>query len=222
MSDPAPDLAFALTAQTSLLRQHDGTADLSRMVIGNVVVLSGELLACDPFGELRDSAFEERFPVGEHKVILCVAHLPDGMRISAYALVELTPAQPCSWEVARLKESVYVGMPDQYCVDSGTGCFMDRECLPLLAARFNPSDPGDPYRTQFAQEIYDNHDDEDDIGVGVACVTLSQRSGANCIIFETGWGDDWYRSYLGRDESGSLCCLLTDFGVLDLESATDM
>ncbi len=220
MLDPVPDLSVALTAQSSLIRQYDAdAAALTRVVIGDLVITSGEFLACDPLGELRDSAFEERFPVGQHRVVLCIAHLSDGTRISAYAMVELTTGQPYTWEVARVKESVYAGMPHQYCVDSGTGCFMDSECLPLLAARFNPADPGDPYRLQLAHQI---HDDHDDLGVGATGVQLSQSTGANCVIFETGWGDDWYQSYLGRDKAGVVCCLLTDFGVLDTEHTTNM
>lgn len=216
------DLTFATSAHTSYLKQYheDTIALLTRMTVGDLVITTGEVVACDPLGELRDETIDARFPLGAYPVIVCVAQLPNGMRISSYAMVAFSNAKPIRWDAARLRNSRGAGMPDQYFVDSGTGCFMDLQCLPLLAAKFTPTDPGDPYRQRLVLQIYDK-DKPNDIGIGTLNVQLA-ASGANCVIFETGWGDDWYCSYLGYDESGTLCCLLTDFAVLDTSRAPDV
>nr|MCU0910302.1 DUF4241 domain-containing protein [Paracoccaceae bacterium] len=41
------------------------------------------------------------------------------------------------------------------------------------------------------------------------------RAGLSMAVFSSGWGDGWYASYWGFDQSGCLCALVTDFGVLD-------
>lgn len=214
--NPNRDLTIATSAQVSYLTQYEGTvATLTRAAIGELVTPTGAIIACDPLGELRDSAFEAQFPLGSYPVIICVAELPNGMRISAYAAVEFTGEKPILWEVAHLKNSLDAGMPDRYFTDSGTGCFMDQEALRPLASKIISGDPEDDFRGRLVQQIYSEPDEQSGIGVGVLNLQLSATPRLNCIMFESGWGDDWYRSYLGRDESGAICCLLTDFDVLD-------
>lgn len=38
----------------------------------------------------------------------------------------------------------------------------------------------------------------------------------NVAAFSSGWGDGGYPSYWGFDAEGQLCCLMTDFCILDL------
>jgi hypothetical protein len=54
--------------------------------------------------------------------------------------------------------------------------------------------------------------------VGTMTVELSSQPRMNSVLFETGWGNACYRSYIGRDSTGALSCVLTDFGVVDLSS----
>jgi hypothetical protein len=213
-------LAIAVTAIASHLTEYAGSvAKLTRRTIGELNITSGEVLACDPLGDLQEEVFAERFPLGTYPVILCVAELPNGLHISAYAMVEFMKTQPATWDIAHVRNSQHALMPDHYWVASGTGCFMDVESRALLATRFTPDDPEDPYRMWLVQLIFG---EEAQSEVGIADVRLADPSGKNCIIFETGWGDDWYTSYVGRDLSGTVCCLLTEFGVLDLEQAVEV
>lgn len=105
-------------------------------------------------------------------------------------------------------------MPDYFNVESNTACYVDAEALPLLAAKFSPADPADPFRVWLAQELYGREPPQP----GALSLDLSREPRLNAILFETGWGNGCYRSYVGREATGELCCVLTDFGVLDLVS----
>lgn len=215
MSQPRINLATATTAEASRLTEYQDTvAKLARITIGELVVTSGEVVACDPLGELQEGAFEEHFPLGTYPVSLCIAELQNGLHVVAYAMVEFAKTIPVTWELARPWHSVSARMPDYYWVDSGTACFMDVDARALLADRFVSSNPQDAFRIELVRQIFEGRDGA---LVGTADLRLSNTSGTNCVIFETGWGDDWYCSYVGRDESGAICCLLTEFGVLDIE-----
>jgi uncharacterized protein DUF4241 len=43
---------------------------------------------------------------------------------------------------------------------------------------------------------------------------LDEETGANILLFTSGWGDGAYPSYWGYAADDALVCLLTDFGVV--------
>jgi hypothetical protein len=45
-------------------------------------------------------------------------------------------------------------------------------------------------------------------------LVVDPDTGANLVAFSSGYGDGAYPSFWGIDESGELCCLVTDFGIL--------
>ena len=46
-------------------------------------------------------------------------------------------------------------------------------------------------------------------------ISLDEETGANILLFTSGWGDGRYPSYWGYAADGGIVCLLTDFGALD-------
>jgi hypothetical protein len=209
-------LTIARSAQAGYLTQFDDAmAPLVRSPVGDLVITSGSVIACDPLGELRDGPFAAHFPSGRYPVVICVAMLPTGLNISVYAEILFVHVSAVSWEVAHLRAGPSADVSDRYFVDSGTGCFMDQDCLPLLAARFTPTDPDDPFRRRLVDRIYDEPSEN---RVGTLHLRPDPSSELNCIMFATGWGDDWYPSYLGRDAAGAICSLLTEFVALETQA----
>lgn len=175
-------------------------------------------MACDPLGKLQDGAFEEVFPKGNFPVTLCVAELPNHLRVSAYAMVEFLPEQPTTWELAHLRSlHSATGYKHAFWVDSGTACFMDLETLALLKDYLLVSSAADAHRLQLIQQVFGDQNQVGGAGIGRAVLAFAQASGLTCVVFPTGWGDDLYSSYLGRTVSGAICRLLTEFNVLDIE-----
>lgn len=216
MLEPIPNLALMTTVASSAVTQRENTlARVSRRRVGAVVLRSGRLVACDSFGDFPESPFEERLPRGAHPVVLGVAHLPDTLQLVAYSALYVSENQPVQWDVAHVMASPLPSMPDYFNVESNTACYVDAEALPLLAAKFDPTNPADPFRLWLAQELYAR---EPQPQIGALSLEVSHEPRWNAVLFETGWGNGCYRSYVGRDVTGSLCCLLTDFGVLDLSS----
>jgi uncharacterized protein DUF4241 len=208
--------AVATSAERAHLFQYfqDEVAVLTRRSIGELAITSGSVIACDPLGDLQEPAFEQRLPSGTFPVIVCEAIVPSGGHRCAYAEVQVRMTTPITWEIARLHSGPQDGVPDHYFVDSGTGCFMDAECRDVLRARFKPGNQGDAYRAQLIQRLYGERASQD---IRTLVERPSLEAGVNCIMFETGWGDDWYCTYLGQDGSGTVCRLLTEFAVLDTE-----
>src|SRR5262249_29187013 len=97
--------------------------------IADLVLLSGELVACDPFVSPETGAFKISLPRGNFPVILSVAHVRADQRV-AFATIRFNQTMPTRWQMLTvgnqqldtLKDGDYFG----YGVDSGTGCFMDR------------------------------------------------------------------------------------------------
>lgn len=215
MFEPVPDLARMTTIASSAVTQRENAvARVSRRHVGNVVIRSGRLVACDPFGDFPESPFEERIPNGAHPIVLCVASLPDTLQLAAYSALYVGDHEPVQWDIAHVMASPIPAMPNYFNVESGTACYVDAEALPLLAAKFDPTNPADPFRLWLAQELYEHEPP----CVGAMSLEVCHEPRLNTVLFETGWGNSCYRSYIGRDVTGGLCCLLTDFGVLDLSS----
>lgn len=155
MLEPMPDLTRMTTVASSAVTQRENAvARLSRRHVGNVMIRSGRLVACDPFGDFPESLFGERIPSGTHSVVLCVASLPDALQLVAYSALYVSGHEPIQWDVAHVIVSPLPAMPDYFNVESNTACYLDAEALPMLAAKFDPTNPSDPFRLWLAQELY--------------------------------------------------------------------
>jgi hypothetical protein len=192
---------------------NQGPIELKRVSVGNLVLPSGRIVAQDPFVDVYEEPFTRTVAPGTYPVYLTIAHLPDGDQRVAFATVAFRPAVPKTWEMAllpgddpdELEEDEVFG----YGVDLGAGAFVDAETLKDYQQRY--ADEDDPYeRMQLMEKV-----------AGTTCSYLNlevdSTSGGNLVAFDAGWGDGAYASYFGLDQQG-VCCLVTDFGVLEDEA----
>lgn len=115
------------------------TIEISTTLIGEVILPSGQIVACDP---LMDLDLEDPFvmPVapGHYPVILSLAGFPaTGERRIACAKLQITQKEPLRWEVA----TIYPDRPadyQAYGVDSGTGSFLDLEAAQIIKKLSEP------------------------------------------------------------------------------------
>ncbi len=110
-----------------------------------------------------------------------------------------------SWELALVDSDE----PDQlepgeffgYGVDTGAGAFADLSVSRLLA-EWDSEDFEEAFDPdEFPEEPVPGHFDQ----------VVDEESGANVIMVESGWGDGYYPTYVGRTESGEVACFVTDF-----------
>ncbi len=112
----------------------DGALVMARHVVGELIVRSGRLAACDPFiadWAARDDGFVRRVPTGRFPVELALA-VGDPARLGtrvAAARVRFADAPAVRWELARCEPGSAARSPiaelDGYGVDAGIGCFYD-------------------------------------------------------------------------------------------------
>jgi len=178
--------------------------------IGDLVIPTGFVVACDPFVNFDSLAFKTQIPIGTFPVILSVADFGDDQRV-VYAKLQISDNSAVRWELAlhpsqnitSLEEGAIFGYP----VDSGTGCFMDAETAKIF------SDKADEDFADFMmKEMEKNYVHTWDW----ANFTFEGTIG-NLITFKSGLGDGVYASYFGFDENDELTCLVTDFGLFEEE-----
>lgn len=164
-----------------------GTVTVEVSQIGTLRMPSGALIACDPgylhehpgkvvqtydYRQSHDS-FTETVPPGEYPVMLSRFRwlAGNGPRVAA-AKVWVSDGRVASWEMAlrpgedlrTLRDNEYFG----FGVDGGTGCFYDASSAAALA----------PLAEEFVLS---------EVGEMAAELT-EEKSGANLIAFESGWG----------------------------------
>ncbi len=187
--------------------------------MGELVVTSGHILACDPELMFETPSFADTVPPGRYPVILSVAEMPSRDQRVAYALLRLSEHAAVRWEMAapqgQTLRALKPGEAFGYSVDFGTGCFMDidvpRELVAQEAARTDITDES----AQFYVRLDDMQHKTYLPTWSWADLVVDETTGANIITFSSGWGDGYYPSYWGYDAADQRVALVTDFGVLD-------
>jgi hypothetical protein len=179
--------------------------------IADLVLTTGQIVACDPFVFSDDTPpFTHGVAPGTYPVTLSVATIGPGHERVACAKVQLRDAAPVRWEMAVLPgqdiATLEEGYAFAYPVDAGTGCFGDRDALAALNERQN-ADHDQRYFEEISEAIDSHYPHWADISFGA-------KTAANCVMFSSGWGDGLYSCWWGYDEAGNIVCLVTDFNVL--------
>lgn len=176
--------------------------------IGPLLIKEGLIIACDPFLYNDDPPFTTQFPIGSFPVDLAVAQINDDERV-AFARISFSGNKPVSWTMAVIEGQDLSTLTEEqifgYGVDAGTGAFLDvsggRELQSYLSADSNN------FQVLIdAMEV--NYKDTWDW-------LIWEQGGSNVAMFKSGWGDGAYASYIGYDENGQICRLVTDFCVID-------
>ena len=193
--------------------------------VGDLIAPTGRLVACDPFACADAPAFAHAVLPGHYPVVAALAQFGStGDERIAGAMLQLRDAAPVRWEPAEWvrdadadlanretnKEEGATGsasLADVYGVDSGFGAFMDEAAIEALLEHIDAED--DDYLQGRLERL----------GlVGGAewfDIPLDEETGANILLFSSGWGDGAYPSYWGYAANDGLACLLTDFGIVD-------
>jgi hypothetical protein len=178
--------------------------------LGDLVLTSGKLVACDAFIFDYINPFTISLPPGHYPVILTIAHIPNNhdQRV-AYATLRLREETPVHWQMAVSADqdlnSLEVGEIFGYGVDTGTGCFMDYDVNQML----NNLTEIEPFINQLQADLQKTYIDTWDW----ANICLDKSTQANIIAFSSGWGDGLYATYFGYDADNNLVCVVTDFNV---------
>lgn len=189
-----------------------GPAKLHHRHVGDLIVTSGSVVACDPetIEESTTWPFTTPVPPGTYPVILSIAHFSHDQRV-AYATLHLHEQQPVRWDVATfpataMGDEYEASQIPAYGVDTGIGCFMDADAARVWARRINEA-------AVLNTEIVDEMDKNGSDTCSWATISLEPETPANLIAFSAGAGDGGYASYFGYDAEDTLVCLVTDFAL---------
>jgi hypothetical protein len=181
-------------------------ATVERRQVGELDLPSGRLVACDPaYGE--EPPFVVPLSPGRYPVSLSIANLKADKRIAG-VMVQMKAETAVNWKPA-LRQGDKSDNRAAYGVDSAIGCFMDEATAVIWRKQIEQSG--------FYETVVDQMDD----GYGESCcwgnISLDTADGqVNAILFSTGYGDGFFRSYWGYSAEGDFACLVTDFNVLKL------
>jgi len=190
---------------------------ISTHQIGELVVPSGKIIACDPLiGPDTRYYFKKTIEPGHYPVIVSVADFqPHADTRIACAMLRISDGTPVRWESAFINEK-----DDRitYGVDAGTGCFVDLDAAQILEDLFSDEDEFEGLCDLILAEMKNNS-----LGkyrtAGWANMQINKDTEANIITFTSGWGDGGYASFWGYDERGKLTSLVTDFALFPKNSA---
>jgi Protein of unknown function (DUF4241) len=185
--------------------------DFEMVEVGLLKVPEGKIIACDPLTAAEDQPFSETFPIGQFPVQLAVARIDDDRRVG-FARIKFADSEPQRWMIATCEgEDADELEPDEifgYGVDAGTGAFMDVTGYKALVGFLD--DKEENYNV-LVDKLLENNKTIGDF-------LLWEHGDTNVAIFSSGWGDGYYPTFIGYDEHGKICRLVTDFCVLDYEA----
>lgn len=187
----------------------DGEVTVRPAKAGDLVLTSGRIILADP-GWLSHSV--TRRPLarplspGRYPVWLSLARSEHGGERDYVECVRLvlSDRETVRWEPGYWEgddpASLKPGARFCYFVETASACFVDADLVraPDQAERLQAQLAGLP-----------------ETGSGSADVLIDPETGANAIVFETGWGDGSSPFWWGLDTAGEATCLVTEFGLMD-------
>ena len=184
-----------------------------KLNIGMLNILSGKIIACDPFMiSKEDRPYHQEIPVGEYPVSIIIAKNSenDDERIAA-AIIDFLPLLPERWIMATKGNQNLSKLPENhvfgYGVDSGTGSFLDLETAKVLVHNFMTNE-------NYFSELYEHFDKNYISTRSWVIYETDPGKKLNIAMFSSGYGEGYYPSYWGYANDSSVVCLITDFGVL--------
>jgi hypothetical protein len=208
------DFDRALTPGASF-ESAEGQWHVRLVPTGELVLPSGRIIATDPcyLTRLDDTPpFVRSVSPGRYPVWLALARKgSDALWAERVAcmVLQLSDGPPVQWEPALRPSERLVELPPGHCyghgVDSGNACFVDTAAIAGLDPAMRRALYADGvvgayeragWRTRFVH------------------VPIPGSSAANLIACASGYGDGFYPSWWGIEETGDACALATDFFVL--------
>ncbi|MEO1288746.1 MAG: DUF4241 domain-containing protein [Chloroflexota bacterium] len=180
--------------------------ELTRREIGILKLMTGELVACDPFW-IRYGAvpFTQKLAKGNYPVTITIARFESRTdeRVT-FASFRLSDADIVAWEMMLLPEQDISQLGDKhfygYGVDAGTGCFLDKKVARFLYENENR----DTIQDKLMETLRSNYKFTRNWG------EIAVEDG-NIIAFSSGWGDGAYPTFAAFDEDNNVVAVVTDF-----------
>lgn len=186
-----------------------GNGVLTYQEIGELVITSGSIVACDPLCMQDIEPFIIPVPNGSFPVFLTDIDFIWGDHIVAEAILLFSNEDVAEWKPALVKKQdpFYLGEEiSEYTADSGTGCFMDAEVAKLLLSKMKDEN----YADKITDEIRKSFSET----MSLANIEINPETGGNLVAFSTGFGDGIYGSQIGYDKNGKIACIVTDFDII--------
>lgn len=182
---------------------------MNQCEIGEILLPSGRVVACDPIHLYDLQPFAQALAAGSYPIVLSVAQAREsGAQRVAYAMLRIRDDTPVRWALATKvrtnTDQMSGNRADGYGVDVGLGSLMDLEAAHFLRAKM---DEDDWYHNHIFESSEANQPEW-------ANIVLDPATGLNFAVFQTGFGDGFYSSYWGYDEFDRITCLVTDFQLL--------
>ena len=184
--------------------------------LGELILTSGRLVACDPLAFPDSEAFQKSLPIGKYPVFLIVAHYPknNDQRV-AYAIIRIREQTPVNWklgicsdeELDSLTENDTLGYP----VDSGVGCFMDFDAVKILDDSIHYAYIANPQEESLIDLIQDELRKNYRHTWKWANICIDKSTQLNIIAFSSGYGDGCYPTYFGYDTEDKIVNIVTEF-----------
>lgn len=177
--------------------------------IGKLNVESGRLIACDPIVMHDAKPFLQVFPIGQFPIQLAIAKINNDERV-AFARISFSDSPVTKWEFALHDGQKKIPIDGEtfygYGVDGGIGLFIDKEASNSLNTLYKKNE--NIWIDIFTKEMNKHYRH-------TWQYILYKFDGHSLASFSTGYGDGTYGTYVGYDEKGNICRLLTDFGIVD-------
>ena len=186
--------------------------------IGELNIPTGKIVACDPLVEPESEPITIEFPKGVFPVYLY--YTKDDSAI-AFAELRFSDAAVAKWQMALVDDQDIKELEENeifgYAVESSLGCFMDVEAQTMMLKHEREliDSMGDKFTS-----YYDNYVDNLFFGPNAVdeyyCnVKPYEKDPNNVIIFQSGFGDGFYGSYIGYGKDGKIAKLVTDFNIIE-------
>ncbi|KYC39700.1 hypothetical protein WA1_30690 [Scytonema hofmannii PCC 7110] len=205
--------AKAFEAEYRLLSNSWGEITLTAHNIGDLVLTSEKLVACDPLTFFGAESFAIELKAGRYPTILSIAYFHKDKQFAvAYAMLLLKKEPVVRFEMATILgediSSLEEGKIFGYGVDSGMGCFMDSNVAQLILEKnWNAETDEDFFSSQLLEALQKSSNSP-------WCWTnfcVDESTQANIIAFDSGWGDGIYPSYFGYDVQENIISVVTEF-----------
>jgi len=159
----------------------------------DLVLTSGAIVTSDAFVIFGAQPADRTFAPGQYPVVLTLTRDNEGDLRVAYARVEFGQGQPVRWEPA-----------STFSAESGIGAFLDADAVS------HATDDYDPYGKLVlgAVALAVQRDEY------WSAVLVDPDSGADAVVFTTGYGEGTFTTYFGFDENDTPVALVADFNVL--------
>lgn len=177
--------------------------------IGKIKISSGKIIACDPIVMHDATPFTQTFPIGQFPVQLAIAKTDDDQRV-AFSRINFSEKPVVKWQFALQPEQQPIPIGDStfygYGVDGGIGLFIDEEANKAFDKLQGKDESiwGKVFNEEMAKTTRNTWE-----------YVIYDFEKYNLASFSTGYGDGSYGTYIGFDDNGKPCRLLTDFGLVN-------